>query len=81
MTNVLVPSTFPDSLTLTKLIQYKGDTKITTFQSSYHGEWTENVFFVIGILSGVNANTTCFDTKKTEMLQIQEGSIVGQRKE
>ena len=38
-------------------------------------------FFVIGILSGVNANITFFDTKKTEILQIQEGSIVGRRKE
>ena len=42
MKNKLIQSTFPDSLTLTDLIQYKWDTKVTTFQSSYHGEWTDN---------------------------------------
>ena len=47
MKNKSVPSKFPDSLTLTELIQYKGDTKVTTFQSLYCKEWNDIGLFIL----------------------------------
>ena len=47
MKNKSVPSKFPDSLTLTELIQYKEDTKVTTFQSLYCKEWNDIGLFIL----------------------------------